>query len=651
MPTTTIISYPETTSNLTLNYGDQEIVSSGGISYATIIKVNGATEFVSSGGIASGTIVSGGYLEVGSGGAASGSQILGGSEEISSGGSETGAFIHSGTQFIDIGGIATSITVSSGRQYVDGTTSDTTLVQGYQEVVGEADGTTIGSGSDQLVSGTAINTIINSGGLEEIFGTAIGTTINSGGSALIISGATISDLTVSSGGSVNEVFVTDAVSGLSLNTPLSTTVVVDSNAYEAGAIIGSAIVLSGGSTTGMVIQGGGYEVLSSGATTTGTILSSGILEVSSGAAASGTIVLSASTTLIEYPYENIEKGASETGATVGGVQYVLGTATDTTIVKGGYQYAYGTVSNTVVDSGGAQVVFDGTTAINTTINSGGVLSLDGFEADFEGLKISVGGKIEIQGIGNGSVYVTTLTSDGLLTLENSNGHPIVSVQLSGDYTHETFTVSQDSSYDLFLTAVASPCYCAGTMIMSDQGEIAVEALQIGDRILNYKGEARKIKWIGRRSYSGRFIGRSLDLLPICFRAGSLDEALPRRDLWVSPHHAMYLDGLLIEAKDLLNGISIYQAACVEKIEYFHIEFDSHDVIIAEGALAESFVDDNSRGLFHNARDYEALHPAERTPAVLRYCAPRVDSGEKLETIRSALEARAANFKRLLKVAI
>jgi len=247
--------------------------------------------------------------------------------------------------------------------------------------------------------------------------------------------------------------------------------------------------------------------------------------------------------------------------------------------------------------------------------------------------------------------VTTLTSDGLLTLENSNGYPIVSVQLSGDYTHETFTVSQDSSYNLFLTEVASPCYCAGTMILSDQGEIAVEALQIGDRILNYKGEARTIKWIGRRSYSGRFISRNRDLLPICFEAASIAENMPCRDLWVSPHHALYLNGVLIEAKDLVNDVSIYQADWAEDLVYFHVELDSHDVIIAEGALAESFFDDNSRGLFHNTRDYEALHPAERTPAVLHYCAPRVDSDEKLEAIRSALEARAANFKRMPKVAI
>ena len=73
-----------------------------------------------------------------------------------------------------------------------------------------------------------------------------------------------------------------------------------------------------------------------------------------------------------------------------------------------------------------------------------------------------------------------------------------------------------------------------------------------------------------------------DILPICIKAGALDENVPRRDLWISPHHAMYLEGVLIEAKDLVNGVSIVQTERVEKVEYFHIELDSHDVIIAEG---------------------------------------------------------------------
>ena len=64
---------------------------------------------------------------------------------------------------------------------------------------------------------------------------------------------------------------------------------------------------------------------------------------------------------------------------------------------------------------------------------------------------------------------------------------------------------------------------------------------------------------------------------------------------------MYLEGLLIEAKDSVNGASIAQAESVERVEYFHIELETHDVIIAEGALSESFIDDDCRSMFHNAQ--------------------------------------------------
>ena len=135
------------------------------------------------------------------------------------------------------------------------------------------------------------------------------------------------------------------------------------------------------------------------------------------------------------------------------------------------------------------------------------------------------------------------------------------------------------------------------------------------------GEARAIKWIGRRSYGGRFVMGRKDILPICIKAGALDDNVPRRDLWISPHHAMYLEGVLIEARDLVNGVSIVQAERVEKVEYFHIELDSHDVIIAEGALSESFIDDDSRGMFHNAPNIARFIRMRPTPRA-RYCAPR-----------------------------
>jgi len=229
-------------------------------------------------------------------------------------------------------------------------------------------------------------------------------------------------------------------------------------------------------------------------------------------------------------------------------------------------------------------------------------------------------QVDIDGAQNGSNFVTIAKLDGV-------------------HAGDTLDVILDAS-PLASTSVTSvACYCAGTLILTDRGEVAVETLQIGDGVMTMNGAIRPIKWIGKRSYSGRFALGQKHILPVRIKAGALDENTPRRDLWISPHHAMYLQGVLIEAKDLVNDISIVQVERVEKVEYFHIELDSHDVIIAEGALSETFVDDDSRGMFHNAREY-ALHYPEEQHQDVRYCAPRSDSGYAIEAARQRIEARA-----------
>jgi len=83
-----------------------------------------------------------------------------------------------------------------------------------------------------------------------------------------------------------------------------------------------------------------------------------------------------------------------------------------------------------------------------------------------------------------------------------------------------------------------------------------------------------------------------------------------------------------------------QAERVESVEYFHVELESHDVILAEGAPSETFIDDDSRGMFHNAREYRALYPDEAARAGAHYCAPRLEEGYGVEAVRRRVVARA-----------
>jgi len=230
-----------------------------------------------------------------------------------------------------------------------------------------------------------------------------------------------------------------------------------------------------------------------------------------------------------------------------------------------------------------------------------------------------------------------IDADGL-DLTSSNASTYYSLQWAGQSVF-TLTESNGQKITLQLVSTTAPCFCEGTSIETEHGARPVESLAIGDRVLTMSGALRPIKWIGRRSYAGRFIAMNRDVLPICIEAGALEEGVPRRDLRVSPHHAMYIDGVLIEAKDLVNGASIQQAESVESVAYFHIELDSHDVIFAEGAATESFIDDESRGLFQNAEDYYARYGDDaREPG--QYCAPRLFDGAVVEAVRRRLLQRA-----------
>ena len=189
------------------------------------------------------------------------------------------------------------------------------------------------------------------------------------------------------------------------------------------------------------------------------------------------------------------------------------------------------------------------------------------------------------------------------------------------------------------TLVTLACYTGGTLIATPDGDRVVSDLAIGDPVTTASGQPRRVKWIGRRSYSGRFLRANARALPIRFRAGSLDHGMPRRDLLVSPEHAMFIDGLLIPARCLVNGVSVTQETGLDRVDYFHVELDSHDVILAEGAASETFVDDNSRMIFQNAHEFAALYPGlGQVPAV--YCAPRIEDGFALQAIRARIDEHA-----------
>jgi len=216
--------------------------------------------------------------------------------------------------------------------------------------------------------------------------------------------------------------------------------------------------------------------------------------------------------------------------------------------------------------------------------------------------------------------------------------------IQGNFVTSDFQVSEPRllaasgvEYDsVEITQVA--CFAAGTRILTAAGAVNVEALSIGDYVETLHAGLQKIKWIGQRGYAGRFISGNRDILPICIKRHAIAENIPARDLFVSPGHAICIDGALIHASRLVNGVSITQAASVESITYYHIETANHEVIFAENCPAETFIDENFRAQFQNAAQFHALYPGQN--AAITPCLPLLQDGFALHAIQQRLNTRA-----------
>jgi hypothetical protein len=189
------------------------------------------------------------------------------------------------------------------------------------------------------------------------------------------------------------------------------------------------------------------------------------------------------------------------------------------------------------------------------------------------------------------------------------------------------------------------CYLAGTRILTPTGEVRVEALARGDRVVTRFGGIQRIKWIGRQSYRAAALRDRREHIPVHIRPGALGDGLPARDLFVSPGHSMLIDGTLVLARSLVNGITITtitQSECPERIEYFQLDLGGHDCVIAEGTWSETYADwEEGRQCFHNAAQFHALFPDHHAPEEPILCAPRPERGAALDAVLRTIVARAA----------
>ncbi len=340
----------------------------------------------------------------------------------------------------------------------------------------------------------------------------------------------------------------------------------------------------------------------------------------------------------------------------GGVSVLLGNG------SGGFSaaktYAAGPMSESVttadVNGDGKQdlIVADGTFGVFVLLGngSGAFSAATSYAAGPDAFSVTTA---DVNGDGKQDLIVADFNGGVSLLLGNGSGgfsaattyaagvqpHSVTTADVNGDGTPDVIVADASGGVSVLLNIPIAACYLRGTRIATPAGEVAIETLRIGDAVSVHSGASRPIRWIGRRSYAGRFAARNQAVLPVLIRAGALagvlGAGLPHRDLMVSPQHAMYFDGVLVPAAALVNGVSIVRLSACDQIDYFHIEFATHDVIFAEGAPSESFLDDNSRGLFENAHEFALLYPD--APAPGGFCARKVEAGPALDAIRRRLD--------------
>lgn len=207
--------------------------------------------------------------------------------------------------------------------------------------------------------------------------------------------------------------------------------------------------------------------------------------------------------------------------------------------------------------------------------------VDGNEAGDDNDTLDLRGSAESENPGGGLriTYISADQEDGFVEFTDADGNVTGTMQFSNIEN-------------------VIPCFTPGTVIATPRGEMHIEDLQVGDRVITRDNGLQDIRWIGKRHLSVNDLRKAPHLRPVRVRAGSLGQGLPEHDLLVSPQHrilvnndktALYFEEreVLAAAKHLtdVDGIDTVRTTGVT---YIHFMFDQHEVVLSNGSWTESF---------------------------------------------------------------
>lgn len=165
------------------------------------------------------------------------------------------------------------------------------------------------------------------------------------------------------------------------------------------------------------------------------------------------------------------------------------------------------------------------------------------------------------------------------------------------------------------------CFVKGTLILTSSGYVPVEELRVGDMVKTRDNGMQEIRWIGSRLLDGKTLKANPKIVPIRITKGALGGNVPSADLLVSPQHRILVRSkiaqrlcsapeVLVAAKQLVMISGIDSASDLEEVEYFHILFDRHEVIDANGAETES--------LFTGPEALRTVGPSARAELIMLF---------------------------------
>jgi hypothetical protein len=644
------------------------------INAATIIGTSNAGAFLLSGGAV--TNQSGGYIEgfqfgvhipgsaiVDNSGTIAAAQTTQSAGVVMDGGgyavNRTGGVIRSRYIGVDVS-VATS--ASSGTVVNQGSVYG--VIRGVQIV--DAPGTVTNSGS--IGGGTAtasdptlasMGVLLASGGSVNntgvINGTEFGIDVGSGAGTVYNQGTITSSyklygagVALQSGG-----IVTNASGGVIKSTWKGVQIGGSLTESIGGTVINQGVILAAdtlGDGAGVWIHGPGLIVNGPTALISGGAF--GIVAYYSNT----TVINHGSVFATEYAFKNVNPnnvnrivmypGASFTGIVdandtigVNASTLELGSGSLTGTLSG-FGSEYRGFTDVQVDSGAAWD-FGGTVAGGQTIvmaGSNDSLTLENPEAMNGTLAGFVPSDLLVLS-GVTDVIGLSLGTTDVLTVFRS-GNPDLAIQLTGVVPAVSY-LAVSGATDLIV-----PCFAAGTLIRTPDGDVPVETIEAGMEVVSEFGGHPQVIWVGRLEVDCRRHPKPTLVWPIQIQADAFGPGLPVTDLRVSPDHSIYVNGVLVPARHLVNGDTIRQVP-VDTIEYFHVELKTHDVIVANGLPAESYLDVGDRSNFSGGATMR-LFPDFATPVdgvaavwEAKGCAPLVIHGPVLEAVRARLAARRA----------